>query len=218
MDDSELNSSELGTQSYWQQAYTKDISNFEEHGDPGDVWFGEDSAYRVVDWICTNVEDKSTAIIDLGCGNGYSLCELAREGFTKLLGVDYCQEAITLAEKVSKREFPIIDFKVFDITEDPVSQVGTFGVVHDKGTYDAVSLHPENAKERRQKYIEQVAAMLASDGIFVITSCNWTEDELATQFSHRLKAKCVIPTPQFKFGGKVGGVVSSVVFVHKDSK
>lgn len=64
--DDELNSSELGTHTYWQQAYIKEISNFEENGDPGDVWFGEDSAYRVVNWLRRNVEDKNTAVIDLG--------------------------------------------------------------------------------------------------------------------------------------------------------
>ncbi|KAI8431472.1 hypothetical protein MSG28_015989 [Choristoneura fumiferana] len=213
--DTELNSSELGTHTYWQQAYIKEISNFEENGDPGDVWFGEDSAYRVVDWLRRNVEDKNTAVIDLGCGNGYTLSELAREGFTNLLGVDYCEEAVILAEKVSKREFPVIRFKVFDITRDDLSSLGPFGVVHDKGTYDAISLHPEDAKGHREKYIEQVAAMLDETGIFVITSCNWTEEELIKHFSEKFKLKCVIPTPQFKFGGKVGSMVSSVVFVKK---
>ncbi|CAH2238558.1 jg9846, partial [Pararge aegeria aegeria] len=48
--------------------------------------------------------------------------------------------------------------------------------------------------------------------LFVITSCNWTDDELLRHFSEKMKLKCVIPTPQFKFGGKVGSVVSSVVF------
>lgn len=52
-------------------------------------------------------------------------------------------------------------------------------------------------------------------GLFVITSCNWTEEEIITHFSQDFDVKTVIPTPQFKFGGKVGSVVSSVVFVKK---
>ncbi|KAJ8706632.1 hypothetical protein PYW07_012710 [Mythimna separata] len=215
MEDSELDPSELGTQDYWQKAYTKEIENFEEHGDPGDVWFGEDSANRVIEWLCNCGADRDTAVVDIGCGNGYTLSELAREGFTNLLGVDYCQEAITLAEKVSQAEFPHIQYKVFDITQDSVRELGKFGIVHDKGTYDAIGLNPEDPKACREKYIEQVADMLADKGLFIITSCNWTEDELIKHFGEKMKLKRVIPTPQFKFGGKVGSMVSSVVFTTK---
>ncbi|XP_030036171.2 EEF1A lysine methyltransferase 2 [Manduca sexta] len=212
MEDTELDSSELGTRQYWVNAYTKEIINFDEHGDPGDVWFGEDSAYRAIKWICNSGVDKSSPVIDLGCGNGYTLTELAREGFTNLLGVDYCQEAITLAEKVAEKEFPEIKFEIFDITEGDVRKLGKFSIIHDKGTYDAISLNPENPKRHREKYIQQVNDMMADDGFFIITSCNWTEEELISHFSEKMKLKCVIPTPQFRFGGKVGSVVSCVVF------
>ncbi|CAH2064867.1 unnamed protein product, partial [Iphiclides podalirius] len=216
MDESELEPSELGTQSYWQRAYQKEIINFEDHGDPGDVWFGEDSAYRIIKWICQCGIAKDAPVIDLGCGNGYTLSELAREGFTNLLGVDYCEEAIILAEKVTQKQFPMIRFQMFDIINDDVTHLGDkFQLVHDKGTYDAISLNPENAKENRQKYIAQASEMLAGNGLFVITSCNWTEDELLKHFSEKMKMKCVIPTPQFTFGGKVGSMVSSVAFVKK---
>ena len=66
MEDSELDPSVLGTQDYWQKAYTKEIENYEEHGDTGDVWFGEDSADRVISWICDCGVERDTAIIDLG--------------------------------------------------------------------------------------------------------------------------------------------------------
>nr|XP_049696224.1 EEF1A lysine methyltransferase 2 isoform X2 [Helicoverpa armigera] len=212
MSDAELDPSELGTQDYWQRAYIKEIRNFEEHGDTGDVWFGEDSADRVINWICNCGVERDTPVIDLGCGNGYTLSELAREGFTNLLGVDYCPEAITLAEKVTQTEFPHIQYKVFDILEDSVAQLGKFGIVHDKGTYDAIALNPDDPKTCRQKYIQQVHNMLDTDGLFIITSCNWTEEELIKHFSEKLRLKRALPTPQFRFGGKVGSVVSSVVF------
>ncbi|XP_031767745.2 EEF1A lysine methyltransferase 2 [Galleria mellonella] len=216
MEDTELDSSELGTYDYWKKTYAIEVNNYEENGDPGDVWFGEDSAQRVIDWICSCGVSLDTPLIDLGCGNGYSLMELARQGFTNLLGVDYCEEAIVLAEKVTKEEFSIIKYKVFDIINDDVSDLGTnFGIVHDKGTYDAISLNPDNPKENRRKYLEQVTKILCDNGLFIITSCNWTDQELIKQFSEKMKLKCVIPTPQFKFGGKVGSVVSSVVFIKK---
>lgn len=47
-----------------------------------------------------------------GCGNGYTLIELAKEGFTNLLGIDYCEEAILLAKKISQMELPHIKYQV----------------------------------------------------------------------------------------------------------
>lgn len=84
-------------------------------------------------------------------------------------------------------------------------------VVHDKGTYDAISLS-SNAKESRQTYINQVYSLLEDNGFFVITSCNWTQSELVVHFESKFSLHSVIPTPQFKFGGQTGNIVSSVVF------
>ena len=52
----------------------------------------------------------------------------------------------------------------------------------DKGTYDAISLNPDDPKTKRSLYIENVSKMLDKSGYLVITSCNWTEDELVEQF------------------------------------
>lgn len=63
----ELNGSELGTKSYWNDAYTVEIANFEETGDVGEVWFGEDSIIRVVQWFCDSSSIKQDdSIIDIG--------------------------------------------------------------------------------------------------------------------------------------------------------
>lgn len=80
------------------------------------------------------------------------------------------------------------------------------------GTYDAVSLHPDDPKSKREAYIANIYAMLEDDGLFIITSCNWTEDELCKAFECKFVKHSVIPAPTFKFGGKVGSVVTSVVF------
>ena len=59
----------------------------------------------------------------------------------------------------------------------------TFDVCIDKGTYDAISLDPSGAREKRMGYIKSVTSLLSDDGVFVITSCNWTEEELTSHFS-----------------------------------
>ena len=57
-----------------------------------------------------------------------------------------------------------------------------FDVCLDKGTYDAISLNPEDAAGCRAKYINSVCSLLACDGVFIICSCNWTKSELLAQF------------------------------------
>ena len=92
----------------------------------------------------------------------------------------------------------------------------------DKGTYDAISLCKDNALEMRKLYRSAVHQMLVSEpeqsaaaGLFFITSCNWTEDELKTFFETHFRVKTVLPTPKFQFGGVTGSTVTSIVFEKK---
>ncbi|XP_020810633.1 protein-lysine N-methyltransferase mettl10 [Drosophila serrata] len=212
--ENELNGSELGTKEYWESSYTREIGNYKSHGDVGEIWFDEDSQQRVIDWLVKQQEiDKQAArVLDLGCGNGMFLVGLANEGYAHLTGVDYSPKAVELAQNIARDNSLDISYRVADLTQ-PQDDLGGFDVVHDKGTYDAVSLCPENPKEKRSLYLATVEKLLrTSDSLFVITSCNWTEDELVLSFGEMFVKHHTIPTPTFKFGGKVGSVVTSVVF------
>ena len=125
-------------------------------------------------------EDK---IIDLGCGNGMLLVDLASNGFKNLVGVDYSQKAIDLSNAVLKENsIRNVELQVCDILEAKNNLPTDFKLAHDKGTYDAISLHPENPKEKRMKYIENVHEILLPGGYLVLTSCNWTKNELMEHF------------------------------------
>ncbi|XP_013099702.1 EEF1A lysine methyltransferase 2 [Stomoxys calcitrans] len=209
----ELNGSELGTKDYWEQAYEREIKNYKNHGDVGEIWFDEDSQIRVINWIMKQDDIKDDVrVVDLGCGNGMLLVELAREGYTNLMGIDYSPKAVELAQNIAKDQELNINYEVADLMNvESCKSLGIFGIVHDKGTYDAISLCPENPKQKRELYIDAVVNMMDDNSLFIITSCNWTEDELITSFDGKLVKKCSIPTPMFKFGGKVGSVVTSIV-------
>jgi EEF1A lysine methyltransferase 2 len=106
-------------------------------------------------------------------------------------------------------------------------------VLYDKGTYDAISLSPEDAAGKRAQYRSMVhevclpinaladaneltvlAQMLLTGGLFIITSCNWTEAELVSFFADDA-VLCVrdrIEYPVFRFGGRSGQQVSTVIF------
>ncbi|EDW00602.1 EEF1A lysine methyltransferase 2 [Drosophila grimshawi] len=212
----ELEGSELGTKAYWETSYEREIKNYKSHGDVGEIWFDEDSQQRIVDWLLKQqqtLHKQSARVLDLGCGNGMFLIALANEGFIQLTGVDYSPKAIELARGIAQDHSHNIDYKLADLTQKEPQSLGTFDIVHDKGTYDAVSLCPDNPKEMRTNYLDNVARLLHDEhSWFIITSCNWTEDELLQSFEHLFERHCTIPTPTFKFGGKVGNVVTSVVF------
>jgi 2-polyprenyl-3-methyl-5-hydroxy-6-metoxy-1,4-benzoquinol methylase len=159
---------------------------------------------------------QDDSVIDLGCGNGMLLVELAREGFVDLTGVDYSQNAIDLAESIMKTQNMTIRYEMCDIlsTDCPVMS-REYALALDKGTYDAVSLHPVDPKGKREKYISNVWKLLKPQGLLLITSCNWTEKELLSHFSSKFCLLSVIPTPTFQFGGKTGNLISSLVLQKK---
>lgn len=57
-----------------------------------------------------------------------------------------------------------------------------FDVCVDKGTFDAISLNPENTNEVRTRYVQALSGVLKEGGYFIITSCNWTKAELLQRF------------------------------------
>ncbi|XP_074644450.1 EEF1A lysine methyltransferase 2-like [Tubulanus polymorphus] len=208
----ELPPSKLGTKEYWEDAYDKELVNYNDSGDIGEVWFGYDSMSRVIRWI-EESEDINTemSVIDLGCGNGAMLVELAELGFSNLTGVDYSENAVKLAKSVAEKDNLDISYEVMDILEC-LNEDMKYDVCIDKGTYDAISLNPDDAHGCRLRYIENVLKMLKDDGYFIITSCNWTLNELLSQFDKDFQHIHTVPTPSFQYGGKQGNSFTSVVF------
>lgn len=62
----ELGGSELGTKEFWEKSYSNEIDNYKSHGDVGEVWFDEDSQFRVIKWMIKNDIKSESKIIDLG--------------------------------------------------------------------------------------------------------------------------------------------------------
>jgi EEF1A lysine methyltransferase 2 len=134
-------------------------------------------------------------------------------------------------EKPAPSKNPII-FETLDIlslasdttilpTWLPTSSNQTQGVdvLLDKGTFDAVSLSADtDATGRRvcETYAVAAQKLLRDGGLLVVTSCNWTEDELKAWFCQtegsRLELVDRVPYPRFKFGGVEGQTVVGAVF------
>lgn len=120
---------------------------------------------------------------------------------------------------------------------------GGFDIVLDKGTFDAVSLSEEVVEEKTEGKEEASAGgkviqrrvcerypgiarrLVRKGGFLVVTSCNWTEEELVRWFtgeeakgpgSDRLEVWGRVEYPKFRFGGQEGQGVCTVCFQRVD--
>ncbi|KAH6759952.1 S-adenosyl-L-methionine-dependent methyltransferases superfamily protein [Perilla frutescens var. frutescens] len=262
--DAETVSSMLGFQSYWDAAYADELTNFREHGHTGEVWFGPDVMENMATWtrnLCLEISQRnlpshvdstnclpagqsekdlsSWSVLDVGTGNGLLLQELSKLGFSDLTGTDYSEAAVDLARSLAHRDgFPNIKLLVDDILDTKLDR--QFQLVTDKGTLDAIGLHPDGPIKRIM-YWDSVSGLVASGGLLVITSCNSTKDELRQEveaYNQRRNGGSreadsgveqdvmgrdatfeyidhIRTYPTFMFGGSVGSRVATVAFLRK---
>ncbi|PCH42404.1 S-adenosyl-L-methionine-dependent methyltransferase [Wolfiporia cocos MD-104 SS10] len=253
-DFTDLPPSRLGTKEHWDAVYSTEYTNFEEIGDEGEIWFGEDSVEKMVDWALENIPpsaDSMPYILEVGAGNGNLLLALHEAGYApdRMCGVDYSADAVRLAkaiadsrgatgedeedrEEQAKGEKGVgpeaITFAECDFLAEDVSPLSTmpsiegekvalWNLVLDKGTFDAMALagKDENGRSLADNYPTRVGRVVKPGGYFLITSCNFTEEELKAKFTTEqtgLIYHSRIAWPTFSFGGKSGNVYSSVAF------
>jgi SAM-dependent methyltransferase len=149
----------------------------------------------------------------------------------RMLGTDYSAASIEFARRIGAEkgfgggEAGEIEFRHWDVINSPAEEAldgmqrDGWDVVLDKGTFDAISLSEErDARGRRicEAYKERIVRVLREGGLLVLTSCNWTEEELRGWFEDgedgKLRFEKRIEYRSFSFGGKKGQTISSVAF------
>jgi hypothetical protein len=149
-----------------------------------------------------------------------------------MLGIDYSGHSVELARRIQRKRRDdvgstekTVDFEEGDVlSHDPIDQqsAGRFKVVLDKGTFDAISLSSgtdEDCRRKTDSYRARIKSYMMLSGIFVITSCNWTEEELRSWLeaddlsdSGRLVMRDRIPYKAIRFGGQEGQTVVTLCF------
>ncbi|XP_074088325.1 LOW QUALITY PROTEIN: EEF1A lysine methyltransferase 2 [Macrotis lagotis] len=207
--------SALGTREHWDAVYRSELRAFGESGHAGTVWFGEESMSRLIKWMEKFKIPLDASVLDIGTGNGIFLVELAKLGYSDITGIDYSPLAIQLSGRIIEKEgLTNIKLQVEDFL-NPSSKLCGFRVCIDKGTFDAISLNPDRASEKRKQYVKSLSRALQEKGFFLITSCNWTKDELLNEFNEGFEILEELPTPTFIFGGRSGNSVTALVFQKK---
>jgi len=193
----------------------------------------------MVGWCLDNILPSAKPnCLDVGTGNGTLLFALVQSGYDPvyLHGIDYSEPSIALARSIGRSRgqgcesitFTHVDF-LHQRVPDP-SHPSDSGQTHaqkegthlwdlllDKGTYDAIALAPAlpNGEKLIDAYRGRVEAALRPGGLFMITSCNFTEDELKenfTKFPCALVYHSKVKRPTFSFGGKSGTKIATLTF------
>lgn len=199
------------------------------------------------DILPESLSQQEASFLDLGCGNGSLLFALRDEGWEgAMLGVDYSAQSVALAKNIaeSRREeeedATPVNFLEWDLLNGPLALTASpsenassplsytpspsrlFDVILDKGTFDAISLSTTTSEQQQHPceiYRRRLLQLLSNGGIFLITSCNWTEPELRAWFADdadgELSVVGRVDYPTFTFGGVKGQTISTLCFRRK---
>lgn len=211
--------------------------------DEGTIWFDENGAEEAVvklldsleeDGLLHKGEEQASSFLDLGTGNGHMLFTL-REGEDEdgegkwegpMVGVDYSPASVELARKIGEQRGlePAVRFEEWDLLgAEPGDWLESgFDVVLDKGTFDAISLMPQTEGQEHscETYRRKVEPLIKKGGLLVLTSCNWTKEELFSWFTPEGGNKALeyfaeAKYPSYTFGGQTGQSIVTVAFRRK---
>jgi cyclopropane fatty-acyl-phospholipid synthase-like methyltransferase len=221
-----FSTSKLGTKEYWDDFYKLEHKNFSENPeDTGECWFDESNAEdKMCEFIFNELTHlKDPKVCDLGTGNGHLLFQLYEEGLRgDLIGIDYSETSVKFAADIAAEKKIDVKFEQSDLLisndEFLLNHNEYFDLVLDKGTLDAIALSDskyENDLTGFQIYPNNVSKLLKKDAIFLITSCNFTEEELCKHFTKNggLNVWKKINYPVFEFGGNRGSTICTVAFI-----
>ncbi|PWN43033.1 hypothetical protein IE81DRAFT_274353, partial [Ceraceosorus guamensis] len=210
--------SKLGTKAHWDECYERELANWRECEEEGEIWFGQQAARRMVLQL-KQLHLGSPTILDLGTGNGMLLHDVLEEELTepeKLMGVDYSAGSVELARSIAqerRRGLERVRWQVLDLVSDEqsVGACGQWDVLLDKGTLDAIALstHSEAAITA---YVRSTRKLRSPAGVLILTSCNFTLQELERLFTQdqsigdedEVVESNVAAPPTFSFGGRTG--------------
>nr|POE88290.1 putative efflux pump mfs2 [Quercus suber] len=144
-----------------------------------------------------------------------------------MVGVDYSATSIQLAQRIAAQHPATADvrFAEWDLlggSPGPWLPLDGFDVALDKGTFDAISLMAAPTTEDAggggtphpcETYRANVLPLIKPGGFLVLTSCNWTKEELLEWMIPDAEGELGFhgeaAYPTFTFGGRKGHFISS---------
>ncbi|PTB75362.1 S-adenosyl-L-methionine-dependent methyltransferase [Trichoderma longibrachiatum ATCC 18648] len=169
----------------------------------------------------------------LGVDYSAQSVELARRIGATRDAVDAADDEEEKKEEAEGKQVPPVNFLEWNLLTGPLSPSdpssplhfapspeSLFDIVLDKGTFDAISLSATSSPNETHPceiYRQRLLQLLnPRGGIFLVTSCNWTEKELRGWFEDdkdgELRVVGRVEYPTFTFGGMKGQTISTLCF------
>jgi cyclopropane fatty-acyl-phospholipid synthase-like methyltransferase len=163
---------------FWDLAY---ISGFTP-------WDTKEPPEEIIEYL-NKGKIKPCRMLDIGCGKGYLVRFLAKNGFDAW-GIDISSVAIKIAIKDAKKENINAKFFNIDFTDtDKVKELGKFKLITDIGCYHSLR------NDKRDFYVKSLDEITEKGSIFMIWAFGkgyWgppgiDENELEEKLSYKFK-------------------------------
>ncbi|CAE7862239.1 EEF1AKNMT [Symbiodinium necroappetens] len=116
---------------------------------------------------------KAARILDLGCGDSEFMSEAYDDGYEDITGVDIVPAVLDTMKQLNTSKRPGIKYELADARELSLFPDGSFDVVFDKSTLDALKCAGQDATSRMSSEIHRI---LSSDGVYLCVSLNTPEE------------------------------------------
>lgn len=172
------NATGYGDKSYWDQRYQSQDENYDWYlsypdfkdlilrtlnvrGGPNEI----DSADDISDAGKRHRYQLKTLVV--GCGNSDLSEQMHNDGFIDMVSIDYSEVVVErMRSKLSEKK---LKFEVADVRDMSQFATGTFDVIVDKGTLDAILCGEDSTKNGNQMIAECRRVLKPGGHMFVIT-------------------------------------------------
>ncbi|KAJ2452962.1 hypothetical protein EV183_002547 [Coemansia sp. RSA 2336] len=152
---------EYGTHEYWQQRYAQEEGSFD--------WF---KTYADLKPLLHQHVPRDARIVMLGCGNSTLSGDMYKDGFRRIVNVDY-SDVVIAQMRQRYQDMPDMTWEVMDVRELVLGD-GSVDVALDKGTLDALMCEQGDVWEPSpelcanvRRVVDEVDRVLAPGGKFI---------------------------------------------------
>jgi len=164
---------QYGKSDYWNERYTRETDPFD--------WY---QRYDALGSIFKKYMKPTDKILVVGCGNSRLSEDMYKDGYKNITNIDISGVVIKAMEQKHK-DYSGMTYKVMDVTSMPEYAAGSFDVIIDKGTLDAV-LCGEGSVSSCDKMLSEISRVLKAGGTFLMV----TYAEPETRLRYLEKPKC----------------------------
>ncbi|KAK0552494.1 hypothetical protein OC846_002898, partial [Tilletia horrida] len=153
-DDGEATSNaEFQTLEYWDRRYVAKAAQGEETFE----WFkGYAEIKNVLDEL---ISDKNARILMLGCGNSGLSADMTADGYKNITNLDFSTVVISqMKERHPDQDWRVMDVRKLREHSDELGGSGSWDVIIDKGTLDALMAEKGSVWSPSETVLENVAA------------------------------------------------------------